>query len=914
MLFCLLLIVSKMCMHPVLDRKLSDLYSKYKNVNLDEFDNCDYVHRITDVGPTDLVVLQLNIRGVGSKRTDLIDLIDTSVQGRQPDVLLLSETWLTPFSPKICIPGYELFHQDRTDKRGGGVAILISKKLRCSVRNDLSSKLKESECITVDIVLKNGTHCLVSSMYRPPNSDIPTFLASYNSLICAMKKERPKGIIVGLDHNLDFLKSSKHCTTNDFIQNNLDFGLIPTITRPTRITKNSATLIDNIIVSQNFCGAYVSSVLVRDTSDHLPTTCVLESMITTKKEPLIIKCRDTRLKNVAALKSHLSQHDWQTELSDPSPSKNMEKIHETITTVIDNYLPYREHTIKQGQIRREPWLSASIKISIDLNKRYYRKMLRQECSIEKYKSYNSLLRKTIRAAKVKFYNDMCCEYKSQTKKLWGLINEIAGKKNDKSGVIEYLNVDGIREYKAQTISNRFAKYFSEVGKQFSNRIPSSTKPIKDYLHLIQSNQASLFLHPTNTQEIKKIVSKLPNKRSSGHDNISNILLKDIIDYIALALTEVCNKSMMIGEFPTVMKLAEVVPLYKCKEHFLESNYRPISLLTTISKVLEKIVYQRVYNFLQDTHQICENQFGFRANHSCEHAIGQVVSSLVKNNENRKYRCCVLLDLSKAFDTIEHTILLNKLELYGIRGNALSWFKSYLTDRKLRVKCKTFSNMKEVRSKDFPIEYGTPQGSCLGPLIFLIFVNDLQLHLQFSESVQFADDTTLLLSHRNPTYLQFCVESELANIQDYFNANKLTLNVSKSMYILYHNQKTPPLDFRVKLNGIDLPRTNCAKLLGVWLDDKLKWDTHVNKLIHKLKSGLGMMRRSKNFLTPKAKRLLYFGQIHSNLSYALSIWGTMLQRSLIKKLNRLQKEAIRLINPKTLEIELYKNKKYRASKP
>ena len=193
--------------------------------------------KITDVGVTDLVVLQLNI-GISSKKTDLIDLIDTSVQGRQPDVLLLSETWLTPYLPKISIPGYELFHQDRIDKRGGGVAILISNKLRCCVRNDLSSKLKESECITVDIALKNGNHCLVSSMYRPPNSDIPNFLASYNSLICAMKRERPKGIIVGLDHNLDFLKSSKHCTTNDFIQNNLDFGLVPTITRPTRITKN----------------------------------------------------------------------------------------------------------------------------------------------------------------------------------------------------------------------------------------------------------------------------------------------------------------------------------------------------------------------------------------------------------------------------------------------------------------------------------------------------------------------------------------------------------------------------------------------------------------------------------------------------------------------------------------------------
>ena len=340
--------------------------------------------------------------------------------------------------------------------------------------------------------------------------------------------------------------------------------------------------------------------------------------------------------------------------------------------------------------------------------------------------------------------------------------------------------------------------------------------------------------------------------------------------------------MMFGEFPTVMKLAEVVPLYKCKEHFRETNYRPISLLTTMLKVLEKIVYQRVYNFLQDTHQIYDNQFSFRANHSCEHAIGQVVSSLVKNTENRKYSCCVLLDLSKAFDTIEHTILLNKLELYGIRGNVLSWFKSYLTGRKLRVKCRTISNMKETMSKYYPVEYGTPQGSCLGPLIFLIFVNDLHLHLQFSESVQFADDTTLLLSHRNPNYLQFCIESELANIQDWFNANKLTLNVSKSMYMLYHNQKKPPPKFAIKLNGVQLPKTSCAKFLGVWLDDKLKWDTHVNKLIHKLKSGLGMMRHSKNLLSPKARRLLYFGQIHSNLSYALCIWGTMLQRSLIKK--------------------------------
>ena len=163
-------------------------------------------------------------------------------------------------------------------KKGGGVAILVSNNLWCGLRNDLSSVLAESECITVDVKLRNGGNCIISSMYHPPNSDIPTFLASYNSLVCAIKKERQKGIIIGLDHNLDFLKSDKHSTINDFIQNNLDFGLIPTITRPTRITKNTAILIDNIFVSQNLCGSYVSSILINDTSDHLPTACVLSEL------------------------------------------------------------------------------------------------------------------------------------------------------------------------------------------------------------------------------------------------------------------------------------------------------------------------------------------------------------------------------------------------------------------------------------------------------------------------------------------------------------------------------------------------------------------------------------------------------------------------------------------------------------
>ena len=576
--------------------------------------------------------MQLNIRGIGSKRSQLIDLIDCSIQNRTPDLLLLSETWLTPLSPMITIPGYDFYRQDRMQKKGGGVAILISNKLRHCARPDLSSNLVESECITVDIKLKNGSHYIVSSMYRPPNSEIPTFIASYSSLLCAIKKDNPKGIIVGLHHNLDFLKANRHNTTNDFIQCNLDFGLIPTITRPTRITKTSATLIDNIIVSQNLCGSFVSSILVNDTSDHLPTVCVLDSVKLSKKEPMVIRSRDTRTKNIEALNRQLRDHDWSEDLSDPSPSKNMEKIHSTLGEIIDHCIPFGERLIKNKQVRKEPWLTASLKISIDKNKKQYAKMLRHEYSPEKYKEYNNTLRKTLRQAKKKFYIDMCHEYKCQTKKLWGLINEISGKKNDKTGLIEYLRINGVKEYNSEKISNKFANYFARVGKKFASQIPSPKKSISDYLKLLQSNQSSLFLAPTSTQEILKIVSKLPAKNSSGHDNISNLLLKEIIAPLLPALVEVFNKSLTKGEFPTVMKLAEVVPLYKGKEHYIETNYRPISLFTTISKILEKIVYQRVYCFLQSTGQIYENQYGFRANHSCEHAIGQVFSTIFKTLE------------------------------------------------------------------------------------------------------------------------------------------------------------------------------------------------------------------------------------------------------------------------------------------
>ena len=216
-----------------------------------------------------------------------------------------------------------------------------------------------------------------------------------------------------------------------------------------------------------------------------------------------------------------------------------------------------------------------------------------------------------------------------------------------------------------------------------------------------------------------------------------------------------------------MNIANVVPLYKSKGSDIVDNYLPISLLLMMLKVLEKIVYRRVYKVLNDTGQIYDGQYGFREKLSGDHAIAQMIGENVKNYEINKTTVAVFLDLSKAFDTLTPKIVLEKMERYGIQGQTLKWFESYLSNRKIRVKYKPASTGQLETTE----EYGAPQGSCLGPLVFLIFCNDLSLHLEHLQCIQFADNTTLYLGHKNLHYLRYCVESDLSNIQDWFNANR-----------------------------------------------------------------------------------------------------------------------------------------------
>ena len=856
-------------------------------------DNCEYVDvdKAIESDSSDLTILQLNIRGLNSKIGDLNQLINSVQSNGHPDILLLCESWLKSTSPKPTLEGYNIERSDRKWKKGGGVCTFVSSRCKYSRRPDLEAlNCNSFESCFIEIQSWN-LKLVIGSVYRPPNSDSREFNSIFHK-VCTNAKQHERKLLLGLDHNLDLRKESRHNPTHEFIEAVYENGMIPTITKPTRITTSSATLIDNILLDQRLCHASNSGILINDISDHLPCFCILNNVYPNRKEDLVITSRDTRPKNLNALKGRLSDPALLKPDISASVDDQFNKFHSKLCEEIDHFLPIRTRKIPHRRRRQEPWVTSGLLISMNKCKKLYKlhiKDRRNQVKLEKYTTYNQELKRIKRRAKLNYYTTRCAENKSNSRKLWGTINEVIRKSNNKTEVIEKLKIDDLYEYNGQRISEEFAKYFATIGKSYANNMSKPKTDLKNYLNQIPTQQKSLFLNPTTEQEISRLIDKLPAKKSSGLDGLDNIILKEIKTHITGPLCVIFNKSLETGIFPERMKTAKVVPLYKNKSKHLTTNYRPISLLITISKVLEKVVYSRVYSFLTSTKQLYSSQYGFRKGHACEHAVGELIARITKGIEQDKLTASVFLDLSKAFDSLEHAAILHKLEKYGIRGTCLNWFQSYLHNRKLSVTCKTADTGECTTSSEHEIDYGTAQGSCLGPLIFLVFCNDLQQHLMFLECIQFADDTTLYVTHKNIDYIRFCLEYDLCTLQDWFRANKLTLNVSKSVCILFGKQKN--LHLNIKIDQETIPQVQYTKFLGLWIDQDLNWKEHTSKLLLKLKSKSNLLMAGKRFLSTHALRILYFAQIHSNLSYGISMWGSLLTKENSKKLQKLQDKCM-----------------------
>ena len=520
-----------MCLHPVngydvLDRPIE--FAKYQH----DLDNCDYFEQTDpiDAKHGNLLVMQLNIRGLFGKMPSLKDLVNNACHGKKIDIILLCETWQNKNSLVISLPGYNYVHKYRKHKMGGGVGIFISDRiLFTEVKMDASYECIEH--VVINITTKNDNKSItIGSLFRAPNTNNSKFVEEWKCLLKELyKSSKSKKLILGMDHNLDFLKHSIHKRTQDFIKLNLDNNLLPSITRPTRITKTSTTLIDNIIVSQASMVNSESRIVIDDISDHLLSLMKIKDTLQRDRNPKTVTSRKLNDKILQELNNTLTNQIWASVITE-NVDESFDSFHKILQDTLDLHAPVVTRKLSLKSYRCEKWLSPSLLRCINTQKKLYAKTLKLNATnheFTKYKNYKKILDKLKRTAKIRYYHTKCSEYKSNMRKMWELINQVIGKTSDKTNVISFIKVNNIEILNKKAIANEFGKYFSSVGKHFASKVKDPKKSTSFYNSKINRNPKSIYFHSVTEIEVRNLIKSLPNKTSSGYDNINNILLKKL---------------------------------------------------------------------------------------------------------------------------------------------------------------------------------------------------------------------------------------------------------------------------------------------------------------------------------------------------------------------------------------------------
>lgn len=499
---------------------------------------------------------------------------------------------------------------------------------------------------------------------------------------------------------------------------------------------------------------------------------------------------------------------------------------------------------------------------------------------ELYKQVKKEYNKKLTIAKHKKFQDKIDHSTNKAQTVWNIVNEIngVGKKRDE------IKING----EPKCIANDFNNFLTESIKCLTSKFQGN-----QYKCNFLDNNKSMFVKPVTSREIVEIVGKFKNKMSSGDDEIPTKIVKKIIEYIAEPLTHIINNSLKNGIFPDKLKTALVVPIYKKGDPSSLENYRPISILSAFSKVFEAIMCERLISFFKFCSLLNPNQHGYIKGKSTYTAIFQFTQHILEILENKDIPMGIYLDLSKAYDCLDHDILLVKLEKYGIRGQALSWFKSYLSERPRKVVVK--KEEKTEKSDVAVTNIGVPQGSILGPVLFVIYLNDLGNVKEVNNitlMTSYADDTNFIINASNWVLLQNKTNKCMQIVEDWFYSNKQILNTEKTSLMLFKTSSTHSASTQSTiLNGKNITISQNAKFLGLHIDSNLNWDVHVTKTCEKLTSTCYSMIVLSKYVNITTLKTVYYSNFQSKLRYGIIFYGSC------NSLNRIfiiQKRILRIM--------------------
>ena len=506
-----------------------------------------------------------------------------------------------------------------------------------------------------------------------------------------------------------------------------------------------------------------------------------------------------------------------------------------------------------------------------------------------FKKHRNSFTKSVRSAKIKFFEKKCDEANGDSKKMWKVVRSATNQKpkpNVSPNFIKVKTADHtIKKLECDTeIACEMNRQFAGMGAKLADELGDTDAVFTDYLQSPNPNLNRFFISAILESEVGKLIQELDEAKGVGIHKIPPKVVKWAAQLLIPILTKLFNKCIVAGVYPESLKIARVKPIFKGGNRNDTSSYRPISILSQFNRIFETLLRDRLYNFMKD--KLYRKQFGFRPKNSTEHPVLDLKETILENCNKKLVSCIMFLDLKKAFDSVSHKILLEKLEYYGVKGLALKLFRSYLSNRR-QATC-----IGESLSVFDLIEWGVPQGSVLGPLLFLIFINDIPCASELLTWL-FADDTALVTSASSLEQLQTKMNIQIDKVHDWLLANKLSVHyIKKSQYMLINKNNNTRIndEFELLMGNHVIARTNCYRYLGILVDDRLSWTEHINEVCSKLSQVAGTIFKVRNILSKQALMLIYHSLVGTKLRYGLICWATA-HKFLLKKVNVIHNKIV-----------------------
>jgi len=809
----------------------------------------------------------LNVRSLLNK----VDQLQVFMQEHKFDILAVNETWLdeSVTNSEISIPDCCVIRNDRK-RTGGGVCLYVRNGIQYRRLESISTGI-ESLWLLVKMKHEN---IVVGTIYRPPSSG-RNYYDSILDEIQIAKDTCEKIIILG-DLNYDCAVDRNH---EDQPINYIEtlFDMKQLVQSPTRVDRNSSSLIDVILTSSEE-NHFNTHVIEEGMSDHYAVATVYKTEKLSKNaKHKTVTYRDYKNFDKEQFLLDLSEMEAITDLNF-HPSQLEDKwtvFKDSFLELSEKHAPKKTRRLKD---RCNPWITHDI-----VNLMYQRDYKKQQAVKRKddnlWQEYTQLrneITRKIRQARQDYYKTELDNCEGNAKKVWKFINKVTKNSNNIAPP-------------DQLTADKFNDYFSTIGEEVVSEMQSSSSEV---LWKGPKSSVTFKFTPLRNEDVKKVFKKFKQDSNTDILGFDMKLLHIAKEILMPILREMFNASLLTSTLPADWKLARVTPVYKGKGDMCEEgNYRPISVTGHISKIFESAVYTQLLDYFQENNYINPDQSAYRKFHNTQTALHRVTDDWIDNICSNVYTGVCSLDIKKCFDTIDHDILSRKLEFYGVRGNELQWFLSYLRNRSQVVRCSAEESRKNH------VNIGVPQGSILGPLLFLIFVNDISQHVHLGTANLYADDTLIycdgLSKEEASCKLQECIDS----ISNWYKRNNIVINAGKSSTMLVTSRHNSRLvnanDLDIVINDQHLENVSTMNYLGVEIDRCLTWNNQVKKVTKILCIKTSRLARLRKSLNDSIMMKIYQAFIQPSIDYALTVWGTTCTNNL-GKIQRLQNYAARII--------------------